>query len=91
MSRSRLATGTREAAGHAAALGAARREADEALAALRDTEETAEWAASLDAVAKAAGTRRAEYLLRRTYKVQKGDNILVHAAAGGVGGDAGLI
>ncbi|MFJ7165924.1 pyruvate dehydrogenase (acetyl-transferring), homodimeric type [Streptomyces globosus] len=32
----------------------------------RDTEETAEWAASLDAVAKAAGTRRAEYLLRRT-------------------------
>src|SRR6476469_3396291 len=27
----------------------------------------------------------AEYLLRRTYKVQKGDNILVHAAAGGIG------
>src|ERR1044071_8656122 len=27
----------------------------------------------------------AEYLLRRTYKVQKGDTILVHAAAGGVG------
>src|SRR5882757_5772889 len=27
----------------------------------------------------------AEYLLRRTYKVQKCDNILVHAAAGGVG------
>jgi len=27
----------------------------------------------------------AEYLLRRTYQVQKGDNILVHAAAGGVG------
>jgi NADPH2:quinone reductase len=27
----------------------------------------------------------AEYLLRRVYKVQKGDNILVHAAAGGVG------
>src|SRR5882757_3855317 len=26
-----------------------------------------------------------EYLLRRTYKVQKGDNVLVHAAAGGVG------
>jgi NADPH2:quinone reductase len=26
-----------------------------------------------------------QYLLRRTYKVQKGDNILVHAAAGGVG------
>ena len=41
VARSRLATGTREAAGHAAALGAARREADEALAALRDAEETA--------------------------------------------------
>jgi len=27
----------------------------------------------------------AEYLLRRTYKVQKGDNVLIHAAAGGVG------
>jgi NADPH2:quinone reductase len=27
----------------------------------------------------------AEYLLRRTYKVQKGDTILFHAAAGGVG------
>src|SRR5882757_3175853 len=27
----------------------------------------------------------AQYLLRRTYRVQKGDNILVHAAAGGVG------
>ncbi|GGG32525.1 quinone oxidoreductase [Caldovatus sediminis] len=27
----------------------------------------------------------AQYLLRRTYKVQKGDTILVHAAAGGVG------
>jgi NADPH2:quinone reductase len=26
-----------------------------------------------------------QYLLRRTYKVQKGDNILIHAAAGGVG------
>src|SRR5207244_3092764 len=26
-----------------------------------------------------------EYLLRRTYRVQKGDNILVHAAAGGIG------
>ncbi|MFD9381295.1 pyruvate dehydrogenase (acetyl-transferring), homodimeric type [Streptomyces sp. NPDC059999] len=41
----------------------------------RDTEETAEWAASLDAVAKAAGTRRAEYLLRRT---------LQHAEAAGL-------
>ena len=27
----------------------------------------------------------AEYLLRRTYAVQRGDSILVHAAAGGVG------
>ncbi|HEY1722595.1 MAG TPA: quinone oxidoreductase [Magnetospirillaceae bacterium] len=27
----------------------------------------------------------AEYLLRRTYKVKKGDTILIHAAAGGVG------
>ncbi|MFJ2743899.1 pyruvate dehydrogenase (acetyl-transferring), homodimeric type [Streptomyces sp. NPDC087440] len=41
----------------------------------RDTEETAEWAASLDAVAKAAGTHRAEYLMRRT---------LQHAEAAGL-------
>jgi NADPH2:quinone reductase len=27
----------------------------------------------------------AQYLIRRTYKVQKGDTILIHAAAGGVG------
>jgi NADPH2:quinone reductase len=27
----------------------------------------------------------AQYLLRRTYKVDKGDNVLIHAAAGGVG------
>ncbi len=27
----------------------------------------------------------AQYLLRRTYKVQKGDTIVIHAAAGGVG------
>jgi len=27
----------------------------------------------------------AQYLLRRTYKVQKGDSILIHAASGGVG------
>jgi NADPH:quinone reductase len=26
-----------------------------------------------------------QYLLRRTYKVQRGDNILIHAAAGGIG------
>ncbi|MFI5802920.1 pyruvate dehydrogenase (acetyl-transferring), homodimeric type [Streptomyces sp. NPDC051561] len=41
----------------------------------RDTEETAEWAASLDAVAKAAGSNRAEYLMRRT---------LHHAEAAGL-------
>ncbi|CAM5383624.1 pyruvate dehydrogenase E1 component [Streptomyces spiroverticillatus] len=41
----------------------------------RDTEETAEWAASLDAVAKAAGSNRAEYLMRRT---------LQHAEAAGL-------
>jgi NADPH2:quinone reductase len=27
----------------------------------------------------------AQYLLRRTYKVRKGDDVLIHAAAGGVG------
>jgi len=27
----------------------------------------------------------AQYLLRRTYKLEKGDNVLIHAAAGGVG------
>ncbi|MFM9367478.1 pyruvate dehydrogenase (acetyl-transferring), homodimeric type [Streptomyces sp. Da 82-17] len=32
----------------------------------RDPEETAEWAASVDAVSEHAGTHRAEYLLRRT-------------------------
>ncbi|MCX4551544.1 pyruvate dehydrogenase (acetyl-transferring), homodimeric type [Streptomyces sp. NBC_01387] len=32
----------------------------------RDPEETAEWAASLDAVTKAAGPHRAAYLMRRT-------------------------
>ncbi|AVH54748.1 MULTISPECIES: pyruvate dehydrogenase (acetyl-transferring), homodimeric type [Streptomyces] len=32
----------------------------------RDPEETAEWAASLDAVAEAAGPHRATYLMRRT-------------------------
>ena len=26
-----------------------------------------------------------QYLLRRTYRVQKGDNVLIHAAAGGIG------
>ena len=28
-----------------------------------------------------------EYLVRRTFKVQKGQNVFVHAAAGGVGLD----
>src|SRR6266853_6301924 len=27
----------------------------------------------------------AQYLLRRTYKVQKGDNVLIHADTGGIG------
>ncbi|WP_455361719.1 pyruvate dehydrogenase (acetyl-transferring), homodimeric type [Streptomyces sp. SYSU K21746] len=38
----------------------------------RDTEETAEWAASLDAVAKAAGPHRASYLMRRTLQHGEG-------------------
>ncbi|WP_455355455.1 pyruvate dehydrogenase (acetyl-transferring), homodimeric type [Streptomyces sp. SYSU K217416] len=38
----------------------------------RDTEETAEWAASLDAVAKAAGPHRASYLMRRTLQHAEG-------------------
>ncbi|WP_446041739.1 pyruvate dehydrogenase (acetyl-transferring), homodimeric type [Streptomyces sp. SID1121] len=41
----------------------------------RDTEETAEWAASLDAVTEHAGPHRAAYLLRRT---------LQHAGTAGV-------
>ncbi len=43
---------------------------------------------SIDARAAAAMMLKgmtAEYLLRRTYKVKKGDTILIHAAAGGVG------
>ncbi|HZG05088.1 MAG TPA: pyruvate dehydrogenase (acetyl-transferring), homodimeric type [Streptomyces sp.] len=42
----------------------------------RDPEETAEWAASLDAVARAAGPHRAAYLMRRT---------LEHAGRTGLG------
>ncbi|MEU5564939.1 pyruvate dehydrogenase (acetyl-transferring), homodimeric type [Micromonospora musae] len=42
----------------------------------RDPEETAEWAASLDAVTAAAGPHRASYLLRRT---------LEHAEGAGLG------
>ncbi|MFG3306261.1 pyruvate dehydrogenase (acetyl-transferring), homodimeric type [Streptomyces wuyuanensis] len=38
----------------------------------RDTEETAEWAASLDAVTKAAGPHRAAYLMRRTLQHAEG-------------------
>ncbi|MBT2504727.1 pyruvate dehydrogenase (acetyl-transferring), homodimeric type [Streptomyces sp. ISL-98] len=38
----------------------------------RDTEETAEWAASLDAVTKAAGPQRAAYLMRRTLQHAEG-------------------
>ncbi|WP_351233795.1 pyruvate dehydrogenase (acetyl-transferring), homodimeric type [Streptomyces sp. NPDC002133] len=38
----------------------------------RDTEETAEWAASLDAVTRAAGPHRAAYLMRRTLQHAEG-------------------
>ncbi|MFD7610217.1 pyruvate dehydrogenase (acetyl-transferring), homodimeric type [Streptomyces sp. NPDC059828] len=38
----------------------------------RDAEETAEWAASLDAVTKAAGPHRAAYLMRRTLQHAEG-------------------
>ncbi|MGR8010985.1 pyruvate dehydrogenase (acetyl-transferring), homodimeric type [Streptomyces hypolithicus] len=41
----------------------------------RDTEETAEWAASLDAVTKAAGPHRAAYLMRRTLQHAEGSGI----------------
>ncbi|GGX11380.1 pyruvate dehydrogenase (acetyl-transferring), homodimeric type [Streptomyces chryseus] len=41
----------------------------------RDTEETAEWAASLDAVTKAAGPQRAAYLMRRTLQHAEGAGI----------------
>ena len=48
----------------------------------RDPEETAEWAASLDAVTAAAGPHRASYLLRRT---------LEHAEGSGVDDDSALV
>ncbi len=38
----------------------------------RDPEETAEWQASLDAVAAAAGPHRAAYLMRRTLERAEG-------------------
>lgn len=38
----------------------------------RDPEETAEWAASLDAVTKAAGPHRAAYLMRRSLEHAEG-------------------
>ncbi|WP_406068226.1 pyruvate dehydrogenase (acetyl-transferring), homodimeric type [Streptomyces sp. NBC_01020] len=41
----------------------------------RDPEETAEWAASLDAVTKAAGPHRAAYLMRRTLERAEGDGL----------------
>ncbi|MBC9726098.1 pyruvate dehydrogenase (acetyl-transferring), homodimeric type [Streptomyces sp. TRM68367] len=41
----------------------------------RDPEETAEWRASLDAVAKAAGPHRAAYLMRRTLERAEGTGI----------------
>ncbi|MBN0047334.1 pyruvate dehydrogenase (acetyl-transferring), homodimeric type [Streptomyces actuosus] len=41
----------------------------------RDPEETAEWQASLDAVAEAAGPHRAAYLMRRTLERAEGNGI----------------
>ncbi|MBV7668271.1 pyruvate dehydrogenase (acetyl-transferring), homodimeric type [Streptomyces halstedii] len=41
----------------------------------RDPEETAEWAASLDAVTKAAGPHRAAYLMRRSLQHAEGAGI----------------
>ncbi|MFI5884203.1 pyruvate dehydrogenase (acetyl-transferring), homodimeric type [Streptomyces sp. NPDC051554] len=41
----------------------------------RDPEETAEWQASLDAVAKAAGPHRAAYLMRRTLERAEGNGV----------------
>ncbi|WP_371792474.1 pyruvate dehydrogenase (acetyl-transferring), homodimeric type [Streptomyces sp. NBC_01471] len=41
----------------------------------RDPEETAEWAASLDAVTKAAGPHRAAYLMRRTLERADSDGL----------------
>ncbi|MFF9313324.1 pyruvate dehydrogenase (acetyl-transferring), homodimeric type [Streptomyces sp. NPDC014748] len=41
----------------------------------RDPEETAEWQASLDAVAKAAGPHRAAYLMRRTLERAEGAGV----------------
>ncbi|GAA5081832.1 pyruvate dehydrogenase (acetyl-transferring), homodimeric type [Streptomyces similanensis] len=41
----------------------------------RDPEETAEWQASLDAVAKAAGPHRAAYLMRRTLERAEGTGV----------------
>ncbi|WP_328913017.1 MULTISPECIES: pyruvate dehydrogenase (acetyl-transferring), homodimeric type [unclassified Streptomyces] len=41
----------------------------------RDPEETAEWRASLDAVAKAAGPHRAAYLMRRTLEDAADDGV----------------
>ncbi|MFH8218844.1 pyruvate dehydrogenase (acetyl-transferring), homodimeric type [Streptomyces sp. NPDC018057] len=41
----------------------------------RDPEETAEWRASLDAVARAAGPHRAAYLMRRTLERAEGTGV----------------
>ncbi|HEX5569382.1 MAG TPA: pyruvate dehydrogenase (acetyl-transferring), homodimeric type [Streptomyces sp.] len=41
----------------------------------RDPEETAEWAASLDAVTRAAGPHRAAYLMRRTLEHARGSGL----------------
>ena len=48
----------------------------------RDPEETAEWQASLDAVAKAAGPHRAAYLMRRTLERAEGATNLARSTSG---------
>ncbi|MGV9338159.1 pyruvate dehydrogenase (acetyl-transferring), homodimeric type [Streptomyces sp. NPDC003688] len=69
----------------------------------RDAEETAEWRASLDAVAREAGPHRAAYLMRRTLERAEADgiglpklvetdylNTIPTAAEPGIPGDAAL-
>ncbi len=43
------------------------------------------WISNEQAAAMMLQGMTAEYLIRRTYKVKKGENVLFHAAAGGVG------
>ena len=44
-----------------------------------------DWISNEQAAAMMLKGMTAEYLIRRTYKVKKGDTVLFHAAAGGVG------